>query len=92
MLITAFIRPGSSIDRKWNGHNRRAGMVNGVQFNKQGSIYVSGPLTPAEYAGLESHPSVRVEARTAAIEPPNADGALVSPEFRPKAKAKPARK
>lgn len=99
MIFTAVIRPGSSIDRMWVGHNRCAGTVNGVRFDKQGSVFVSGDLTPDQYLALNAHPCVRIEVcTTVTIEPLpqplniTVEGGLAPPAFRPKPKGKPARK
>lgn len=103
MNFTAFIRPGSDIDRRWRGELRRSGIVNGTIFIKGPFNYVASEIEPHNLQALLANPAVQMAAQTApadALETPapppvgeakTPDVLTVAPQFRPKPRPHPGK-
>jgi hypothetical protein len=68
MHFIATVRKNSFIARDWRGRNHIGGNVDHVHFRWDGRQYVSGQLTPEEYARIQHNPQIEFEAMS--VPPP----------------------
>lgn len=67
MHFSASIRPGSDIDRRWHGENRRSGMLENTFFTRVGSTYHADTIAPEHLDRLMIHPSIVVATHGAPV-------------------------